>query len=440
MINSRAILAVLIAVALTLSGCSIGTENGKNNTTSEQVQSVENESAQIEPDETTKDFETTNDTGSTNTNKPINEIDPIKEQFAKMTLDEKIGQMIIVGFKGYEINDNVKSMIQEYHAGGVILFRNNVKSAYQLLQLVNSIKNINSENKVPLFMSVDEEGGRISRMPEELHMLPSNNIIGEINNGDFSFEIGGILAEEVKSFGFNMDFAPVLDIFSNPLNTVISDRAFGTDSEIVSKLGIQTMKGIRAGGVIPVVKHFPGHGDTVIDSHVGLPSVEYDMERLESFELVPFQEAINNQADAVMVAHILMNSVDPKNPASMSKVIITDVLRGQMGFDGVVITDDMTMGAIIENYKISDAVVKSVNAGSDIILVCHGYDHQVNAMNALKAAIEGETMLEDRINESVYRILKLKEKYKLMDDITPLINIDEINKKIDGILSKWYNR
>ena len=426
--NSKISFVVLLAVIVLFSGCLTANLNdGYINDASEQAITIEKEPTQVEPVKSAK------------INDPVNEIDLFKAQIAKMTLSEKIGQMLLVGFKGYEINEELKRLIQNDHIGGVILFRNNVKNPDQLLALVNTIKETNSKSKVPLFISVDEEGGRISRMPEELHKLPSNQIIGEINNKDFSFKIGELLAEELKAFGFNMNFAPVLDIFSNPKNTVISDRAFGANAEIVSNLGIQTMKGIRTGGIIPVVKHFPGHGDTLVDSHVGLPSVTYDLEHLKSFELVPFKAAIDNQADAVMIAHILMNTIDYKNPASLSKIIITNILRKQMHFDGVVITDDMTMGAIEKNYQIGDAAVKSINAGSDIILVCHGYDNEVNVMDALNAAVEDGTIPEYRVDESVYRILKLKNKYKITDDKTVSINADEINKKIDAVLGKWYN-
>lgn len=362
------------------------------------------------------------------------EPDPIEEQISKMTLEEKIGQMVIVGLDGYEMDENARSMINDYHVGGFILFGSNVKSSDQLLALINSLKKENTGSKVPLFISVDEEGGRINRMPGNIKNLPSNQKIGRINNGDFSYKIGGILAEEVKAFGFNMDFAPVLDIFSNPKNTVIGDRAFGSDADIVSKLGIQTMRGIRAGGVIPVVKHFPGHGDTIIDSHVGLPSVDYDMDRLNSFELVPFKAAIDDQADVVMVAHILLTKMDPEYPATLSKSVISGVLRNQLGFNGVVITDDMTMGAIVENYDIGEAAVKSVNAGSDIVLVCHEQGKRLEVVNALlKAAKEG-TISELRLNESLYRILKLKGKYRLKDSIVDSVDTEEINSKIDAVL------
>lgn len=368
------------------------------------------------------------------------EADPIKRQVNGMTLDEKIGQMVIVGFNGYTIDENTRALIKNYHAGGFILYSYNVENPDQLLTLINSLKSTNSSNKIPVFVSVDEEGGRVSRMPAGFTKLPTNEAIGRVNNADLSYRIGSIIAEEIKSFGYNMDFAPVLDINSNPNNPVIGDRSFGSNAEIVSRLGIATMKGIQSGGIIPVVKHFPGHGDTSVDSHVGLPSVDHDMSRLKSFELIPFDAAIKNGADAVMVAHILLTKIDPAYPASMSKTIITDILRNQMKFNGVVITDDMTMGAIVKNYEISAAAVKSVSAGSDIVLVSRGYDDEVKVIGALKNAVENGTIPESRIDESVYRILKLKAKYKLNDTFINYIDVKKINSDINAVLAPWFSR
>ncbi|MFV3011672.1 beta-N-acetylhexosaminidase [Clostridium botulinum] len=362
--------------------------------------------------------------------------DPIAKLISEMTLEEKIGQMVIVGFDGYEVNDQVRSLIRNYHVGGFILYGYNVKNASQLLALINYIKITNHINKIPLFMSVDEEGGRVSRMPSEFKKFPSNEVIGKANNGELSYKIGYTIAEEIKAFGFNMDFAPVLDINSNPNNPVIGDRSFGSNAQIVSKLGVQTMKGIQAGGVIPVIKHFPGHGNTSVDSHVGLPAVSNDLNRLKSFELIPFEAAINNGADAVMVAHILLYKIDPTYPASLSKTIITDILRGQLGFMGVVITDDMTMGAIVKYYDISNAAVRSVNAGSDIVLVAHGYDYEEKVINALINAARNGTISMERINESVYRILKLKQKYNLNDATINSIDVNKINNDIQGTVEE----
>lgn len=364
--------------------------------------------------------------------------DTIREQIRGMTLEEKIGQMVIVGFNGYVINDHARIMIRDYHVGGIILYGYNVQSTNQLLTLINSLKSADAVNKIPLFISVDEEGGRVSRMPAEFLDLPTNEAIGRINSGNLSYRIGSVIAEEIKAFGFNMDFAPVLDINSNPNNPVIGDRSFGNNAEIVSRLGVQTMKGIQAGGVIPVVKHFPGHGDTSIDSHVGLPVVNHDLNRLKSFELIPFEEAVKNQADAVMVAHILLSRIDPVFPASLSRTIITNILRNQMGFIGVVITDDMTMGAITRNFNLSYAAVQSINAGSDIILVSRGYDNEVNLINALKNAVINGTIPIERIDESVYRILKLKQKYNLRDNIISSIDVNKINNDIAALALTQY--
>jgi beta-N-acetylhexosaminidase len=366
-------------------------------------------------------------------------IDPIIQKIDKMTLDEKIGQLMLVGIEGYEIDERTKQLIHEHRVGGVILYRKNISDAKQLLSLINSLKKSNFPN-TPLFISVDEEGGSVSRMPDELHKIPSAEIIGGINEEQLSFELGAVIAEEIKSFGFNMNFAPVLDINSNPNNPVIGNRAFGSEPEVVSRLGIMNMKGIQSKGVIPVVKHFPGHGDTAIDSHIGLPIVHNGLERLNDFELVPFKRAIENNADAVMIAHILLPEIDKENPASMSKIVITEMLKDDLGFEGIVVTDDMTMGAIVEHYSIEDAAIKSLDAGADVILVAHEYEKQIRVINAIKNAVKNSDITKKRIDESVYKVLKLKEKYDLNNDIIDSVDIEKINEKIDEILNKYVSK
>lgn len=361
--------------------------------------------------------------------------DPVKEQLGSLTLEEKIGQMVMVGIEGDVLGDDARQMIEQHHVGGVILFKRNINNPEQTLSLINELKRVNSVNKIPLFLSVDEEGGRVSRMPDQVKKLPTSGRIGEINDSDLSFKIGSLLGQELKSFGFNMDFAPVLDINSNPNNPVIGDRSFGTTPDVVSRLGIQTMKGIQSHDVISVVKHFPGHGDTSVDSHIGLPSLGHDLQRLNSFELIPFANAVKNNADAVMIAHILLPNIDPEHPASFSRAIITDILRKDLNFEGLVITDDLTMGAITENYDLGEAAVQAVTAGSDIVLVCHTLEMELQAINALKNAVESGQISTERINESVYRILKLKQKYQLADDPVESIDIDQINRNIDQVLS-----
>jgi beta-N-acetylhexosaminidase len=360
--------------------------------------------------------------------------DPIKEQIKGMTLEEKIGQMVVVGLEGYNVDEKARKMIEDYKIGGFVLFGRNIKDSGQLLELTNSLKEVNRKNKIPLFISVDEEGGRVTRMPEELKKLPAAGVIGKTGDESYSFEVGRTIAGEIKALGFNMNFAPVLDINSNPKNPVIGDRAFGSEPEVVTRLGVQAMKGIQSEDIIPVVKHFPGHGDTSTDSHVGLPRVDNGLDRLKSFELLPFKKAIENGADAVMVAHILLPEIDPDYPSSLSEIVINDILREDCGFDGVVFTDDITMGAITENYDIGDAAVKSVSAGADIVLVCHGYDREEAVINVLKSAVSKGDIPEERLDESLYRILKLKEKYGLADDRIDSVNIEEINSRIDAVL------
>ena len=360
----------------------------------------------------------------------------IKNKLKKMTIDEKIGQLIIAGFDGITVNDELQSLILEKYIGGVILFSKNVESASQVVALNNEIKEINKVNKSPIFISVDEEGGLVSRMPSEFKDIPTNSDIAKYDDEDLSYNIGKVIGEEISSLGFNMDFAPVLDINSNPNNPVIGDRSFGDNEAIVSKLGIATMKGLKDSNVIASVKHFPGHGDTSVDSHVGLPVVEHDLERLKSFELVPFKKAIDAGADMVMVSHIMLPKIDEKEPATLSKTIITDILRKDMNYNGVVVTDDMTMGAIINNYDIGEAAVKSINAGVDIVMVCHQYENVTKVIDAIKEAVNNGTITEERLDKSVERILKLKDKYNIKDEETAMTNVEDINDEISSILEK----
>lgn len=363
--------------------------------------------------------------------------DNLKELINNMNLDEKIGQLIIGGFYGYKVDKNLENLIKNNNLGGVILFERNVKDSKQLLELTNSLKEINKNNVSPLFISTDEEGSIVTRMPKEIKKLPSNYDIGKVNNENFSYNIGKILGKELSSFGFNMDYAPVLDINSNPNNPVIGNRSFGNNKEIVSNLGVKTMKGIQSNNIISVIKHFPGHGDTSVDSHLALPIVNHDLNRLNNLELVPFKYAIKNGADAIMVSHILLKKLDKNNPATLSKNIITNLLREKLNFNGVVITDDMTMGAIVNNYDIGDAAVKSINAGADIILVCHRYENINKVINSIKNAVKNNVISEKRIDESLYRILSLKRKYKLNNNKIDSVDVKGINKSIDNLLNSY---
>lgn len=274
-------------------------------------------------------------------------------------------------------------------------------------------------------------------MPDEFVRLPTNRAIGNVNKPQFSYKSRQLLGEEIQAFGFNMDFAPVLDINNNPDNPVIGDRSFGAKPGIVRRLGVQTMKGIQTQNVIPVVKHFPGHGDTSVDSHVGLPKVNDGLGHLRNFELIPFVKAIKAGADAAMVAHILFTKLDTDYPASMSKKIITGILRNELKFEGVVITDDMTMGAITKNYRIGKASVISVNAGSNIILAAHQYNKITKVLQALKTAVQNGDIPKEKINNSVYKIIQLKRKYDLSNQKASPIDVQAINDSIRSVLDQY---
>ncbi|MBP1993317.1 beta-N-acetylhexosaminidase [Paenibacillus eucommiae] len=363
--------------------------------------------------------------------------DPVQNQLEQMSMNEKIGQMVLAGIEGTANSEEAKNLIETYHIGGIILYKDNIAGTKQLVSLLNSLKATNANNQVPLWLSVDEEGGKVSRLPNELSKFPSNKIIGEANNEKFSFAVGSTIGTQLKSYGFNVDFAPVMDVNSNPNNPVIGDRSFGADADVVSRLGIQTMKGLESQHILPVIKHFPGHGDTSMDSHIGLPVIQHDIDRLRKLELVPFVKAIKSGADAVMIAHILLPKLDVDNPASFSKTIITKLLRQELGFQGLVISDDMTMGAITENYKLGEAAVKAVLAGTDVVLVAHDYDKEVGVVNALRQAVKDKRIPVETIDNSVARILKLKLKYAISDKQGKEPDIAKLNSEVNKLVKTY---
>lgn len=341
------------------------------------------------------------------------EKEPIDDKINSMTLDEKIGQMIITGFNGSEYNDDMDRLINEYKVGGVILFARNIEDSNQMIDLTRALQENN--NNLPLFISIDEEGGRVSRLPDDVEKFPSAFTIGLINDQQTAYENGKEIGYTLKRLGINLDYAPVLDIYSNENNTVIGDRAFSKEESIVSTMGIATMEGIEDADIIPVVKHFPGHGDTEVDSHYGLPIVYKTLEELRNFEFIPFVKAIESGCDVIMVSHIILNEIDSSNPASLSKIMISDLLRKDLEFDKVVITDDMSMGAITSIMSIEEACIKSIEAGCDILLLGNAYEEIEQVINSIKLKLYNGEISEEHINKSVNRILELKEKYNVME-------------------------
>jgi beta-N-acetylhexosaminidase len=366
----------------------------------------------------------------------VEEKDEIEEMINHMAIDEKIGQLMIVGFNGTVMDEKVKDMIEKNHIGGLILFKENIANVEQTTQLLNTLKKTNNPNPIPLFLSVDEEGGKVHRLSHEFLKMPSAKKIGDINDEKVSLEYGKILGMRIKSLGFNMDFAPVLDINSNPKNLVIGNRAFGSTVDVVVNNGLQVMRGINSESIVSIIKHFPGHGDTATDSHINIPVVNKELKELESLELVPFTKGIAKGVDGIMVGHILFPKIDSDKPATLSKAIINDILRERLSYNGVVISDDMTMGAIMKNYSIEDAAVEFLKAGGDIVLVCHGYEDQLKVIDKIKEKVENGNITEKELDEKVQRIIKLKQKYNIQDNLIDKADIESINTKTKKLLDE----
>lgn len=419
-------ISALLAVMILLSAFSACSGNDTKNVEPSKESSLDNTS--IESSQSLKAEESLISKQESSLVESSNEeTDEISEEISKMTLDEKIGQMLMVGIDGTEVDDDFKEFAEEYKFGTVILFGKNITNAEQLVNLTNSIKS--TAGDIPYIIGMDEEGGLVTRLPDDVLSMPSALTIAGSEDTEYCYNAGYQIGTQITSFGLHTGFSPVLDIWSNPDNTVIGNRAYGKTSDDVCKYGIADMLGLKATGAIPVAKHFPGHGDTETDSHYGLPLVTKTKEELWKSELLPFKSAIENGVPMIMAAHILCTELDENYPASMSKNIITDLLRDEMGFEGVVITDDLTMGAISESYSFGDAAVLSINAGCDILSICFGEDNVKQAVKAIKEAVENGAITEERIDESVRRILKLKEDYNVTSEGVEMPDIDELNSK-----------
>ncbi len=357
----------------------------------------------------------------------------VEDKISEMSLKEKIGQMIVISYEK-EYTSELENILNVVKPGGFIVFPQNVTTYEGTKDYISKIKNTAT---IPMLISIDQEGGRVQRIKNisdvNVQTVPAMLELGKTNDTELSYDVGAVLAKELSAFGINADFAPVLDIFSNPNNTVIGNRAFGTDSETVIKMALPFAHGMESQGIIPTFKHFPGHGDTTSDSHVELPVVTKTKEELYQNELLTFKAAIEDNAQIIMTAHIaLPNVTGDYTPATMSKVVINDILREELGFNGVVITDAVNMRALRDNYSIEEICNYSINAGVDMILMPLD---PIETLNTIEALINNGTISEERINESVKRILTLKYRNKLdeekepnKDNIGLQDSIDIINK------------
>lgn len=329
----------------------------------------------------------------------------IAEQLGKMTIEEKIAQMMIIQYARDTVDDTLLQRIQRIKPGGFLLVSQNITTFDKTKAFIQTLQE-NSE--IPMLISIDQEGGVVRRF-SDLTDIPPTKIpdmlsVGKTSDPQLAYDIGKVIAEELRTVGINLDFAPVMDVLPPSGESFIGTRSFGSDAEAVSDMAVALAKGLEENGVISTYKHFPGHGDTTTDSHRNLPVMNKTKEELLENELIPFQNAIENGADIIMIGHIaLPQVVGDDTPASLSREIITDLLKTQMGYEGLVITDSLRMQALTNEYSYEEIYIKAIEAGVDLLLLP---DDCEKAVEIIK-----ENFSEERIDQSVAKILRLKYTY-----------------------------
>lgn len=341
----------------------------------------------------------------------LTSIEPtFKQQVYSLPLAEKVGQMLMIGMNGKTVSTELEQALQQ-HIGHVILFKDNITSIEQLRNLITAIDTI--DTAYPVWVGIDEEGGRVSRLPNELIKLPSAQKLAANYTPDQVEAIAKHLGTVLANNGIDINFAPVMDVNSNAANPVIGDRAFSADVETVKSYAQHFTKGLQRAGVLAVAKHFPGHGDTNVDSHVGLPVINKSLAQLQQLELQPFQQAVEQGIDSIMIGHLLVPAIDESKPASLSRKIVTDLLRNQLQYEGIIITDDLTMGALA--LPLPQSILAAIKAGNDIALANGSLADVFEGQKLVMQAVEQGTIPLQQINESAYRILVRKQDQPLQD-------------------------
>ena len=330
--------------------------------------------------------------------------DPVEAELKKLTLTEKIGQMTMIGIYGFDIDDDSSWMLHQYHCGGIILFDRNMDTKSQVKQLVENLQN-KSEEKVPLFIAIDEEGGRVARMKNEIDPPPAQEEIGNSGDPESAKIWAEKISKELKSLGINVNFAPVADVGSP------DTRSFSNDAATVATFVDSAANGYESENFIYCLKHFPGIGKRLTDPHQEISSVDVSRDILDKEDLLPFKSIIDKHSPdkfMVMVSHLKYPAIDQENAATLSYNVMTNLLRNELGYKGIIITDDLEMGAVSNHNSFKDIGVNAVKAGADILLICHDYAHEQEVYLGILEAVQKGEISEERINESVRRILKVK--------------------------------
>jgi beta-N-acetylhexosaminidase len=329
-------------------------------------------------------------------------------------IGRKVAQLLFVGLPGSQLSSEDKSKLHELAPGGVILFKRNYENLHQIVSLTNEIQSAiipNSHKGWATWMSVDHEGGRVQRFGDPFTKIPPAKVWGDLNSPKTIFELGFIMAKELHAVGIRVNFAPVADVPRDVNAPALGDRAFSLDPEVVANIVSATVRGLQKGGVLAVAKHFPGHGSANVDSHNDLPKCHLTKEQLEECDWLPFRRAIRARCNGIMTAHILNTALDTEKPATLSKKIIRDLLRGSLRFQGLVFSDDMEMGAIVNDYGIEDASMMAVEAGCDHVLICQNFDAALKVHERLVRAFESNMLPLSMLDDSLRRIATFKTEY-----------------------------
>jgi beta-N-acetylhexosaminidase len=324
------------------------------------------------------------------------------------SIRECAGQVLVAGFPGSALPAALRAALQRGELGGIILFRRNAATPIEAAQLIAQCT-ASARSDLPLLVAVDQEGGRVSRFDAPLLQLPSMRVLGRIGDASLTSRAARALASQLAAIGFTMNMAPVLDVDTNPDNPIIGDRAFASGPEQVIRHATAFSEGLSAGGLLACGKHFPGHGDTDLDSHLALPRLCHRRERLESVELAPFRAA-SGRIPALMTAHVVLEELDSELPATLSRRVITGLLREELGYDGLIISDDLEMKAVSEHWGIADAGVRAIAAGCDTLLVCSSVEDCLATHAALVRQAERDSVFAERLRDAAQRGLDLRRR------------------------------
>jgi beta-N-acetylhexosaminidase len=328
-------------------------------------------------------------------------------------LKTALAQLFVVGFEGTELSQDLRDLFRHYPPGGVILFSRNLEDPDQIHRLTQDLQA--HDAPLPALICIDQEGGRVWRLPSPFTRFPEAQALGNTGLDSLAYSAARVIAEELCAVGINCDFAPVLDLHTNPENPVIGDRSFGSDPSSVTTLARSTLLSFRTHGIAGCGKHFPGHGDSDLDSHETLPTVSLSRERLFSVEMSPYrilcQDALK-PLELVMTAHVLYPELDPERPATLSSKILTGTLRRHLGFEGIIVTDDLEMGAITRSYGPDEASLLAFRAGADLLMFCHTPSHLPSCVDTLYRSLARDKTSYRRLRRALYRIQRFKRRLR----------------------------